>query len=59
VVIWRPSSQRKKEREKKKFCVLWAAKEILFFQKREKTFDWMDKKERQKKSRKREKHRNR
>ena len=37
VVIWRPSSQ-KKEREKKKFCVFWA-KEILFFQKREKTFD--------------------
>ena len=28
----------KKEREKKKFCVLWA-KEIIFFQKREKTFD--------------------
>ena len=37
VVIWRPSS-KKKEREKKKFCVFWA-KEILFFQKREKTFD--------------------
>lgn len=29
---------KKKEREKKKFCVFWA-KEILFFQKREKTFD--------------------
>ena len=37
VVIWRPSLKRKKER-KRNFCVLWA-KEILFFQKREKTFD--------------------
>ena len=38
VVICRPS-QRKREREKEeKFCVLWA-KEIIFFQKREKTDD--------------------
>jgi hypothetical protein len=36
VLICRPS-QRKREREKEeKFCVLWA-KEIIFFQKREKT----------------------
>ena len=38
VVICRPS-QRKREREREKeekFCVLWA-KEIIFFQKREKT----------------------
>ena len=38
VVIWRPSLKRKKER-KRNFCVLWAKEEIIFFQKREKTFD--------------------
>jgi len=37
VVIWRPSSHEKKEREKKKFCVLWA-KEINFFSKARKDF---------------------
>jgi hypothetical protein len=38
VVIWRPSSQRKKERKREILCFV-GEREILFFQKREKTFD--------------------
>jgi hypothetical protein len=38
VVIWRPSSQRKKEREKKKFCVLWPRERDNFFSKARKDF---------------------
>lgn len=38
LVIWRPSLKRKKER-KRNFVFCGPAKEIIFFQKREKTFD--------------------
>ena len=48
----------KKEREKKKFCVLWA-KERYFFFKSEKRLLTDGQKGDKKKSRKREKHRNR
>ena len=56
-VIWRPSSQRKKER-KRNFCVLWANERYFFF-KSEKRLLTDGQKGDKKKSRKREKHRNR